>query len=215
MKNCICWDVKACGPSKANWGFRGTCRFHLQGRRMRQVRNHRATRSNQSLSCFMLTSLNGDLLEKLPVVQLLKNLKVYYSVHKIPPLIHIISWARSVHSIPPHPIALQSILILFTHLLLGLPSRLITSVFPVSILFYRPRHSWSGYSLASHRGGPVSRPGLTSGIRGGQIGIGAGFLLVLRSPLPKPFSILTITRGRHTEALRQADHPSKESCWMS
>jgi hypothetical protein len=26
------------------------------------------------------------------------------------------------------------------------------------------------------------------------------------------FSILTISRGRHAEALRRADHPSKDSC---
>jgi hypothetical protein len=61
-----------------------------------------------------------------------------------------------------------------------------------------PRHSWSGQSLSSHRGGPGSRSGLASGICGGQSGVEAGFLLVL--PLPKPlhstnFSITTITRG--------------------
>jgi hypothetical protein len=37
----------------------------------------------------------------------------------------------------------------------------------------------------SHRGGPGSRPGLTSGIFGGQSGVGASFLRVLRFPLPK------------------------------
>jgi hypothetical protein len=40
---------------------------------------------------------------------------------------------------------------------------------------------------ASHRGGPGSRPGLASGICGGQNGAGAGFLRVIRFPLPKPF----------------------------
>jgi hypothetical protein len=40
----------------------------------------------------------------------------------------------------------------------------------------RPRHNWSG-----------SRPGLVSGICGGQIGVGAGLLRVLQFPLPKPF----------------------------
>jgi hypothetical protein len=35
---------------------------------------------------------------------------------------------------------------------------------------------------------PVSRPGLASGICGGQSVVGAGFLRVLRFPLPKPFN---------------------------
>jgi hypothetical protein len=34
--------------------------------------------------------------------------------------------------------------------------------------------------------GPGSRPGLASEICGGQSGVGAGFLRVLRVPLPKP-----------------------------
>jgi hypothetical protein len=36
----------------------------------------------------------------------------------------------------------------------------------------------------SQRGGPASRPGRACGICGGQSGIGAGFLRVLRFPLP-------------------------------
>jgi hypothetical protein len=38
--------------------------------------------------------------------------------------------------------------------------------------------------MASHRGDPGSRPGMASGICGGQSGVGAGFLRVLRFPLP-------------------------------
>jgi hypothetical protein len=37
------------------------------------------------------------------------------------------------------------------------------------------------------RGNPGSQPGLASGICGGQSGVGAGFLRVLRFPLPKPY----------------------------
>jgi hypothetical protein len=61
-----------------------------------------------------------------PVMQLLKNFpllwnpKVYYGVHNSPPL--SLSWARSNQSIPLHSICLRSILILYTHLHLGLPS---------------------------------------------------------------------------------------------
>jgi hypothetical protein len=46
-----------------------------------------------------------------------------------------LSWARSIQSIPPHPISLRSILILSTHLHLGLPSGLLPSGFPTNILY--------------------------------------------------------------------------------
>jgi hypothetical protein len=46
------------------------------------------------------------------------------------------------------------------------------------------RHSSSGESSASHRGGPGSIPDQVSGICGGQSGTGAGFIRVLRFPLP-------------------------------
>jgi hypothetical protein len=60
---------------------------------------------------------------------ILWNPKLHYCVHKSPP------WARSIHSIPPHPISLRSILILFTHLCLGLPSGLFPFGFPTNILY--------------------------------------------------------------------------------
>jgi hypothetical protein len=53
--------------------------------------------------------------------RILRNPKVHYRVHKSPPQVPIL---RSIQSIPLHPISLRSILILYTHLYLGLPSDL-------------------------------------------------------------------------------------------
>ena len=46
-----------------------------------------------------------------------------------------LSWASSIQSIPPHPTSWRSILILSSHLRLGLPSGLFPSGFPTKILY--------------------------------------------------------------------------------
>jgi hypothetical protein len=57
------------------------------------------------------------LLEKPPVVQLLKNFPTLYGTRKFITMFRrtlhwSVSWARSIQSIPPHPISVRSILIL-------------------------------------------------------------------------------------------------------
>jgi hypothetical protein len=86
-----------------------------------------------------LTSWSWALLEKQPVEQLLKNSPTFYGTRRFITVftraLHCsLTWARGIQSISSHPIYLRSILILSTHLLLGLPSGLFPSRFPTKIL---------------------------------------------------------------------------------
>jgi hypothetical protein len=85
-------------------------------------------------------SWSWALLEKPPIVQLLKNFPAFYGTRRFITVfkraLHwSLSWARSIQSIPSYPISLRSILILFTHLHLGLPSGLFPSGSPTNILY--------------------------------------------------------------------------------
>jgi hypothetical protein len=78
----------------------------------------------------------------------------------------------------------------------------------------RPRHSWSGWSLASQRGGPGSMGFVVDKVAFGQVfSEYFGFLCQNRSfhQLHHPHN----HPGQFAEALRSADHPSKESCRLS
>jgi hypothetical protein len=88
----------------------------------------------------IIHSLRWVLLEKLSIVQLLKNFPACYGIRRFitvftRALHRSLFWARSIQSIPSHPIYLRSILILFTHLRLGLPSGLFPSGIPTNILY--------------------------------------------------------------------------------
>jgi len=63
------------------------------------------------------------------------NLQVNYCVTSAR---HVsLSWASSIQSIPPHPTSWRFILILYSHLFLGLPSGLFPSGFPTKTLCTR------------------------------------------------------------------------------
>jgi hypothetical protein len=92
------------------------------------------------LELYFTHSWSWALLEKLPIVQLLKNFPAFYETRRF--IIAVtrtfhwsLSWARSIQSMPTHPTSLRSTLILSTYLRLGLPRGLFPSGFPTNILY--------------------------------------------------------------------------------
>jgi hypothetical protein len=94
------------------------------------------TPRNQILVHVITSSLTHSwswaLLENLSIVQLLKNFPAFYGTRRFITVftraLHwSLFWARSIQSIPYHPISLRSILKLSTYLRLGLPSGLFPS----------------------------------------------------------------------------------------
>jgi hypothetical protein len=67
------------------------------------------------------------------IPRILWNLEVHYRIHKSPPTVSILSQLNPVHA--PHPTSQRSILILSSHLRLGLPSGRLPSGLPTKILY--------------------------------------------------------------------------------
>jgi len=87
-----------------------------------------------------LTAWCRVLLEKLTGLQLVKKFPAFYGTRRfitaLTSVRHLsLSWASPIQSIYPHPTSCRSILILFTHLRLGLPSGLFPSCFPTKTLY--------------------------------------------------------------------------------
>ena len=80
------------------------------------------------------------LLEKLTGLQLVKKFSAFYGtrmfITALTSLRHLsLSWASPIQSIYPHPTSWRSILILSTHLCLGIPNGLFPSGFPTKTLY--------------------------------------------------------------------------------
>ena len=92
------------------------------------------------LLTYLLTPWSRVLLEKLASLQLVKNFPAFYGTRRFLTALtsarHLsLSWASPIQSSYPNPTSWRSILILFSHLRLGLPSGLFPSGFPTSNLY--------------------------------------------------------------------------------
>jgi len=112
--------------------------------------NERGSRTNYvRCSIHLLTYLHTPrcrvLLEKLTGLQLVKKFPTFHETRRfiaaLTSIRHLsLSWASPIQFIHPHPTSWRSIIILSTHLRLGLPSGLLPSGFPTKILYTPSPH---------------------------------------------------------------------------
>ena len=98
------------------------------------------------MRCFGITTWSRVFLEKLTGSLLVKKFPTFYGTRRFITAFasarHLsLFWASLIQSIHPHPTSWRYILILFSHLLLGLPSGLVPSGLPTKTLynFFSPR----------------------------------------------------------------------------
>ena len=92
---------------------------------------------------YLLTPRCRVLLEQLPGLQLVKKFPAFHGTRMFITAITSVrqlslSWVSPIQSIYPHPTSWRSILILSTHLSLGLPSDLFPSSFSTKTLYTVP-----------------------------------------------------------------------------
>ena len=106
------------------------------------------------LPTFLLTYLLTPwrrVLEKLTGLQLVKKFPAFHGTRRVITALtsvrHLsLSWASPIQSIYPHPTSWTSILILSTHLRLGLPSGLLPSGFSTKTLYTPSPHPYAPHA---------------------------------------------------------------------
>ena len=104
-----------------------------------------------SLCNYLLTPWCRVLLEKLTGLQLVKKFPALHGTRRfitaLKSVRHLsLSWASPIQSIYPHPTSWRSILILSTHLRIGLPSDLLPSGFPTKTLYTPSPHPYAPHA---------------------------------------------------------------------
>ena len=103
------------------------------------------------LTPYLLTPWCRVLLEKLTGLQLIKKFPAFYGTRRfitaLTSVRHLsLSWTSPIQSTYPHPTSWRSILILSTHLRLGLPSGLFPSGFPTKTLYTPSPHPYAPHA---------------------------------------------------------------------
>ena len=100
---------------------------------------------------YLLTPWFRVLLEKLNGLQLVKEFPTFHGtlrfITALTSVPHLsLSWTSPIQSIYPHPTSWRSILILSTHLRLGLPNGLLPSGFPTKTLYTPSPHPYTPHA---------------------------------------------------------------------
>jgi len=103
------------------------------------------------LGCSILSPWCRVLLEKLTGLQLVKKFPAFHGTRRfitaLASVRHLsLSWTNPIQSIYPHPTSCRSILMLSTHLRLGLPSGLLPSGFPTKTLYTTSPHPFAPHA---------------------------------------------------------------------
>ena len=103
------------------------------------------------LLTYLLTPWCRVLLEQLTGLQLVKKFPAFHETRRfitaLTSVRHLsLSWARPIQSIYPHPTSWRAIIILSTHLRLGLPSGLFPSGFPTKTLYNPSPHRYAPHA---------------------------------------------------------------------
>ena len=122
------------------WPKKKNCILSLTDNYQVHMRKEQAHIFNKYLLTYLLTPWCRVLFEKLTGLQLVKKFPAFHGTRRfitaLTSVRHLsLSWASPIQSIYPHPTSCRSILILSTHLRLGLSSGLFPSGFPTKTLY--------------------------------------------------------------------------------